>query len=110
MGQRITDFFLFCLVNFYYVQIFDCVLTWLRHDWTNRKEDMKGVFKKVRLGLIPIEYLRKKLTEFEDMPECQKLIQSVIDFKEDVKDQHPLALARECPSVCATRTTVSVSL
>ena len=121
-------------VNF---QLLKDVALWLKHDWENRKTHAAALLKKLRLGLVKVEDLNQYLDEqIRGIPECEEVYKEVIKIHgiADAEKAERLAdcpdktggkekgswfarhyglyqpMAERFPDMCASRTTVTVSI
>ena len=94
------------------MQVFDTTLAWLQHDWDNRKEFAPSLFRKIRLGIVPLGHL--SMTVFKSpklyaIPECKDLIEKALQKFDSRKPNDPPLHYSE-PALFASRTMSYVSM
>ncbi|XP_072015487.1 kelch repeat and BTB domain-containing protein 8-like [Amphiura filiformis] len=87
------------------VEILQCTLNWLRHDWNQRKTHTVDLLKKVRLGLVSSASLKQILgDEVLAILECMKMVEEVVKLHAKTA---PMALIESHPDMFATRNTIT---
>ena len=69
------------------MQLLTGVLNWLVYDWINRRQHATALLKKLHLGVVPLECLRKNLefAQGNDMTECCEVLKQVLVLVGDSK-------------------------
>ncbi len=54
-------------------------MSWLKHDWKDRKSEAESLLKKIRLGVVPEEELAEEFTdEILEVQECAHMYESIV--------------------------------
>ena len=90
--------------------ILEAVMTWLKFDWDHRKVHAVDLLKKVRLGLVPLDRLRKIFgDDLLAIPECKNMIAEVVKLSVTKETASP-PLVTSHPKWFASRNTITATI
>ncbi|XP_072035748.1 kelch-like protein 14 [Amphiura filiformis] len=91
-------------------QILQGTVTWLKHDWEQRKVNVVDLLKKIRLGLVPVDRLHSILgDELLAIPECKVMVEEVLKLSVTMDTASP-PLIKSHSELFATRNTITARL
>ncbi len=78
-------------MNFNFVKVLNAATEWLQHDWETRKHLVWPLLQNVRLGLIPIEDIRRNFrdTRLWDIAECREVYVELLEYHTIFKQMGP---------------------
>ena len=90
--------------------ILEAVMTWLKFDWEHRKVHVVDLLKKVRLGLVPLDRLRKICGyDLLAIPECKNMVEEVVKLSVTKETASP-PLVTSHPEFFASRNTITATI
>ena len=84
------------------------VVSWLKHDWDNRRPHAPTLLQEVRLGHVPEQSLTELLDEeILKIPECSRMFEDACRGQK-LGCSKP-ELSKKMPELFCTRSTITVS-